>query len=200
MAAPTSGTSTSLGPVEGMPPVADAVDEPSEPQKGVAMRKALVVLGAIVVVAAFAPVTAPDQPVTFPFAFSQTAPLVGACPFDITVDSIVSGRGTVLTYKSGARREQYHVNEQDRFSVNGKSLSGVPFTFNATWIFDSNGIPTSVVGSGVAVAGSATRQHGLPRRGSDGLLRSRHAVVHSDARPRRDRQPGGLLRGARTVR
>jgi hypothetical protein len=42
-----------------------------------------------------------------------------------------------------------HVVEQDVFSANGKSLTGVPFTFNIDVVFDSSGNVVHVFANGL---------------------------------------------------
>jgi len=114
------------------------------------MRQLLVVLATAVVIAAFAPAAAADQPARHQFAGTVESVLEGACPFSIDVVSVLSARVTVFAYPSGAtKKEQYHLVEQDTFSANGKSLAGVPFTFNATWLYDPSGTLTSVFTDGV---------------------------------------------------
>ncbi len=111
----------------------------------------LVLLAAAAATAAFAPAAAADQPDMFQFAFNSTGTLSGVCSFDITVDSSVSGRGEDFFDKSGALiREHDNIVEQDTFSANGKSLTGVPFTFNLEFLVDSSGNLTHVYATGVA--------------------------------------------------
>ena len=62
-------------------------------------------------------------------AFSSV--LSGVCPFDVNVQSVISG--FEIDYFDGAGnivRAQIHQVEQDTFTANGKTLTGIPFTFN----------------------------------------------------------------------
>jgi hypothetical protein len=117
------------------------------------MRKLLVVLAAAVVVAVFPTPAAADQPARSDFvaSFDNLLPAGVGCSFDIQVYSVMNGRVTVFVDKSGGtRREQYHIVEQDTFTANGKTLLGVPFSFNATWIYDSAGNLIHLYTDGVA--------------------------------------------------
>jgi hypothetical protein len=100
----------------------------------------LVILVAIVVMAVFASSATAAQPLKIQYTSSLTAELTDVCSFPITVDS--SANITEIDYFSndGALTRAYlHVVEQDTFSANGKSLTGVPFTFNIEALFDDNG-------------------------------------------------------------
>ena len=96
------------------------------------MRQLVVVLVAAAFVVAFAPVVAgsADQG---PIQLHCHEFVHGHLPFGVEANGVVSGWVSVVVDASGARKEQYHLMEQDTFSANGKSLTGVPFTFNATW-------------------------------------------------------------------
>lgn len=111
----------------------------------------LLVLAAAVVTAVFAPAAGAAAPDHFQFQFTNTGTLTGACPFDITVDSTVRGSGQDFYDQNGVLvREHDNLVEQDTFSANGKSLTGVPFTFNLDFIIDSDGNATHAYATGVA--------------------------------------------------
>ena len=77
--------------------------------------------------------------------------LSDVCPFDVNIHSVVSG--FEIDYFDSAGnivKAQIHQVEQDTFSANGKTLTGIPFTFNLTFRIDGNGDVTSVVATGVA--------------------------------------------------
>ena len=116
------------------------------------MQKWLVVLAAAVAVAVFAPMTVADQPNKVQivnWASSGTLLAGAGCSFDIGVQALVNGTYTQFVDKSGAtKKEQYHLVEQDTFTANGKTLAGVPFTFNVTWLYDSAGNLTNVYADG----------------------------------------------------
>lgn len=81
-------------------------------------------------------------------AFSNV--LSGVCPFDVNVQSVVSG--FEIDYFDGAGnivRAQIHQVEQDTFTANGKTLTGIPFTFNLDIRLDSTGDVTSAVATGL---------------------------------------------------
>jgi hypothetical protein len=81
-------------------------------------------------------------------AFSSV--MTGVCPFDVEVDSVVSGFEIDYFDQAGnIVKAQIHQVEQDTFSANGKTLTGIPFAFNLTVSIDSNGDPTAVIASGV---------------------------------------------------
>jgi hypothetical protein len=100
----------------------------------------LVVVAAAVATTVFAPAAVADQPVMSQYTFSVTNVLTDACSFPITVDSTASVAQTNFYDTSGLLTTVYvHVNEHDTFSANGRSLTGVPFTFNIEALFDISG-------------------------------------------------------------
>jgi hypothetical protein len=105
------------------------------------------VLGAAVLVstaAAAPPVKTEFSNITF------SSVMTGVCPFDVNVESVVSGFEIDYSDQAGnIVRAQLHQTEQDSFSANGKTLTGIPFTFNLDIRVDSNGDTTSVVATGV---------------------------------------------------
>jgi len=98
-------------------------------------------------------VTAPAlaaPPTKIELPFTDTNPLTGVCPFTVTVDSNVDL--TLLQFGDGSgaiTRWNGHVVEQDTFSANGKSLTGLPVTFEFQALFDSAGGLTHFFESGV---------------------------------------------------
>lgn len=110
-----------------------------------------VVLAAAAVAAVFASAAAAAKPEKSQYTTTLTAILTDACSFDVTVDSSASITEIDFFDESGAlTRVSLHVVEQDTFSANGKSLTGVPFTFSIEVLFDSSGELTHVFASGVA--------------------------------------------------
>src|SRR5580765_6880722 len=105
------------------------------------------VLGAVV----FVSTAAADKPVMSTFSnvhFSTV--LSDVCSFDVNVSGVVSGTEVDYVDKAGAvTRSEIHQVEQDTFSANGKTLTGMPFTTNFSLRFDSNGHLVSLVGTGV---------------------------------------------------
>lgn len=110
------------------------------------------VVAASAVAAIFASAASASPPVHFNFGpDANTSTITGVCPFDITVDSISSGTGEDFFDRSGNLiREHDNINEQDTFSANGKSLTGLPYTFNLEFLVDSSGNTTGLTATGVA--------------------------------------------------
>jgi hypothetical protein len=76
--------------------------------------------------------------------------LTGACSFPITVDFTASETDRFFFDQSGTlTRASANVNEQDTFSANGKSLTGLPYTVNLMAFFDSSGDITQEYADGV---------------------------------------------------
>jgi hypothetical protein len=102
--------------------------------------------------AALAAPAAAVKPVTSEFTFSDTAVLTDVCPFDVTVEFTVTGTETLFFDRDGnLTRVQIHNVEQDVFTANGKTLVGLPYTFNLRILFDPvTGEETHVFASGVA--------------------------------------------------
>jgi hypothetical protein len=91
-------------------------------------------------VAALAPAATAAPPVKSTFTFSDTNPLTGVCPFDVTVESDVTLTLLQFVDNSGAlTRWNGHVVEQDVFSANGRSLTSLPYTFAFQAVFDAGG-------------------------------------------------------------
>jgi len=91
-----------------------------------------------------------QKPVKSEYQMSTTGVLTGVCTFDITNDS--TNDVTEIDYfdQSGSlTRMEWHIVEQDTFTANGKSLVGIPFTFNVKVLFDSQGFMTHVYADGV---------------------------------------------------
>jgi hypothetical protein len=109
-----------------------------------------VVLLAAVAAAVFTPAATATAPVKSQYTVSLTGVLTDVCPFDVTVDSSASITEIDFFDESGALTRVYlHVLEQDTFSANGKSLTGVPFAFNIEILFDSSGNVTHLFASGL---------------------------------------------------
>jgi hypothetical protein len=76
--------------------------------------------------------------------------LTDVCAFPINVDATFSGIETDFVDQSGAlTRILIHQVEQDTFTANGRTLVGIPFTFNLEILFDSDGNVTHVFSSGL---------------------------------------------------
>jgi hypothetical protein len=106
-----------------------------------------VMLGAVV----FVSTAAAAPPVKTEFSNNTfDSVLSGVCPFDVNVQSVVSGFEIDYFDEAGnIVRAQIHQVEQDTFTANGKTLTGIPFTFNLDIRLDSNGDVTSAVATGL---------------------------------------------------
>jgi hypothetical protein len=111
----------------------------------------LVAFGAAIGLAVvFAPMATADQPVITHKTTSATIVLTGACSFPITVDFTVSETDRFFFDTSGTLiRESAQANEQDTFTANAKSLTGLPYTVNLVAHFDSSGNITQLYADGV---------------------------------------------------
>jgi hypothetical protein len=71
------------------------------------------------------------------------------CSFPVTITATLVGTETTFYDQSGAvTRIQIHVVEQDVFTANGETLTGLPFTFNIRVLFE-DGEVTHVYASGL---------------------------------------------------
>lgn len=119
------------------------------PRRGLMLS--LVLLAAAVVTAVFASAAAADKPAKTTFSgVTFSSVLTGVCLFPVDVASTVSGTEIDFVDQGGAvtRIYLYQV-EQDTFTANGKTLTGIPFTFNLEVLFDSSGNVTHVFASGL---------------------------------------------------
>ncbi|HEV8105078.1 MAG TPA: hypothetical protein VGP69_15210 [Gaiellaceae bacterium] len=110
----------------------------------------LIGLVAAVVLAAFAPMAAADPPVITQKTSSLTTVLTGACAFPITVDATMTETDRFFSDQNGVlTMANANVTEQDSFSANGKSLTGLPYSFSLHAVFDSSGNITQLYADGV---------------------------------------------------
>jgi hypothetical protein len=101
-------------------------------------------------VAIFALPAAADKPTQYEYPLLQSSILADVCSFPVVVDSVMDVTETVFTDASGAMTKiQRHIVEQDTFTANGKTLVGLPFTFNMQVLFDSSGNWTHAYSAGV---------------------------------------------------
>jgi hypothetical protein len=98
----------------------------------------LTIVALIVCSGVFASTAAADKPIVSTTTATSSTVLTDVCSFPITLDSSATVTRIVA-----------HIVEQDVFSANGKSLTGVPFTFNIDVLFDSSGNVTHVFANGV---------------------------------------------------
>jgi hypothetical protein len=117
------------------------------------MRRFLSTVAAVLLAAvAFAPTAAADEPITEDISFSDTGVLADVCSFPITIEATVTGTQTSFVDQNGnPTRVQIHIVEHDVFTANGKTLVGLPYTFNIQVLFDPDtGEVTHVFASGLA--------------------------------------------------
>jgi hypothetical protein len=117
------------------------------------MRRFLSTVAAVLLAAvAFAPTAAAVEPITEDISFSDTGVLADVCSFPITIEGTVTGTQTSFFDQNGnLTRVQIHIVEQDVFTANGRTLVGLPYTFNIQVLFDPDtGEVTHVFASGLA--------------------------------------------------
>ena len=115
----------------------------------VRMMSVLVILAMLFSFANVSPALA-AAPTKTEFSFTFSTVLTDVCSFPVNVDSTVSGTEIDFVNGSGALTRIYnHVVEQDTFTANGKTLVGIPFTFNIQVLFDSNGNVTNLFANGL---------------------------------------------------
>jgi hypothetical protein len=91
-----------------------------------------------------------DKPVQNEFPFGGTYTITDVCSFDFVVVVNPYVHSTDFYDKNGTlTRTKWHVDEQDTFTANGKTLVGMPFTFNLEWSYDSDGNWTGFYADGV---------------------------------------------------
>jgi hypothetical protein len=114
-------------------------------------RIGIIVLALVVTAAVFASAAAADKPTKTEFAdVTFSSVLTDVCTFSVNVDSTISGTEIDYVDTSGALTRVFvHQVEQDTFTANGKTLVGIPFTFNLELLFDSSGDVTNVFANGV---------------------------------------------------
>lgn len=114
------------------------------------LRPILVTLATAAAAAVLAPAAAAVPPVMTSGSFSASTVMTGVCSFPVTVNSSVTFNETDFFDQSGAlTRIYFHSVEQDTFSANGRSMTGLPFPFNIEILFDSGGNITHLFASGI---------------------------------------------------
>jgi hypothetical protein len=89
------------------------------------------------------------EPTREPIDQTVTSVVGDICSFPVTIIATLVGTETTFYDQNGAvTRIQIHVVEQDVFSANGKTLTGLPFTFNIRVLFE-DGEVTHVYASGL---------------------------------------------------
>ena len=126
------------------------VGSPNPGQRRLLIRL-LVVVGAVIVGATvFASSAAAVAPVTTTGTLVLESDLTGLCPFTVKVTSTITYRELDFSDQTGTHTMSLiHVDEQDVFSANGKTLQGLPFTFETQYLLDSSGNFTHIFSNGL---------------------------------------------------
>jgi hypothetical protein len=89
------------------------------------------------------------EPTRVPIDQTDTFEVQDICSFPVTITATIVGTETTFYDQSGEiTRIQIHVVEQDVFSTDSASLTGLPFTFNIQVLFE-DGEVTHVYASGL---------------------------------------------------
>jgi hypothetical protein len=89
------------------------------------------------------------EPTREPIDDTDTFVVTDICSFPVTITATLVGTETTSYDQSGeVTRIQIHVVEQDVFTANGETLTGLPYTFNIQVLFE-DGEVTHVYASGV---------------------------------------------------
>ena len=89
------------------------------------------------------------EPTRVPIDQTDTFEVQDICSFPVTITATIVGTETTFYDQSGEiTRIQVHIVEQDVFSADGESLTGLPFTFNIQVLFE-DGEVTHVYASGL---------------------------------------------------
>jgi hypothetical protein len=89
------------------------------------------------------------EPTRVPIDDTDTFEVTDICDFPVTIAATLVGTETTFYDQSGeVTRIQIHVVEQDVFTANGETLTGLPYTFNLQVLFE-DGEVTHVYASGV---------------------------------------------------
>jgi hypothetical protein len=115
------------------------------------LLKRLLVVGAVIVGATVFPSSAAAvAPVTTTGTLVSVSDLTGVCAFTVKVTSTITYREMDFYDQNGRQTASLiHVDEQDVFSANGKTLQGLPFTFELQFLVDSSGNFTHIFSNGV---------------------------------------------------
>jgi hypothetical protein len=89
------------------------------------------------------------EPTREPLDVTVTSVVEDICSFPVTITSTLVGTETTFYDQSGeVTRVQIHAVEQDVFTANGETLTGLPYTFNIRFLFE-DGEVTHVYASGL---------------------------------------------------
>jgi hypothetical protein len=69
-----------------------------------------------------------------------TSPMTGICAFEVQVDTVLQYSDKYFYDQDGVLlRQSRHMNEVDTYHANGKTLVGIPYSFNIEATFDAQG-------------------------------------------------------------
>lgn len=106
---------------------------------------------ALSVLGASASTALADKPAKFNYSYTMPGVLEGVCSFPVDILGSVNATETDFFDTNGLLTQALiHMDEQDAFSANGKTLAGLPFTFELRVLFDNSGNTTHVYADGVA--------------------------------------------------
>jgi hypothetical protein len=89
------------------------------------------------------------EPTREPIDITDTFVVEDICSFPVTITATLVGTETTFYDQSGeVTRVQIHVVEQDVFTANGETLTGLPYTFNIQILFE-DGEEAHVYASGI---------------------------------------------------
>ena len=92
-----------------------------------------------------------DQPVMYKIGpLTEDSVLLNTCEFPVSISVTFTITGTDFVDKNGiVKMTHWHFDAQDTFTANGKTLIGVPYTYNVEVYWDSDGNATSWYVNGV---------------------------------------------------
>jgi hypothetical protein len=109
------------------------------------------VVAAVLATAALPASAAAVEPIREEISFTDTVVLADVCSFPVTAEVTATATQTSFFDDDGnLTRIQIHTVEQDVFTANGRTLVGLPYTFNIQVLFDpDSGEVTHVYASGL---------------------------------------------------
>ena len=115
------------------------------------MVRCLVIVSMVAVSAAiFALPAAADKPTKYEYPLHLSGVITNVCSFPINVDTPFSVTEIDFVDASGAlTKVVLHLAVQDTYTANGKTLVGMPFTWNREIFFDSSGNVTRDFSTGI---------------------------------------------------
>lgn len=110
----------------------------------------IIVVSLALALGVFAATAAAAEPIVSQGTISDSEVVTSLCAFPVTLSFTAAFTRTEFLDTSGnPTRIAYHLNEQDTFSANGKTLTGLPYTGNTELVFDSSGTLVHIYGAGV---------------------------------------------------